>query len=72
MVFVTLGGVHLIEEIQEAGVKGDCSVVMLGKADMRKLTLLKKVEIMGGVHLKAMNVLTEISAMKMVICNIEH
>ena len=66
MVCVTLGGVQSIEETQEGGVKGDCSVVTLGKIGLRKLTLLKKVEIMGGVHLKAINVLIEISAT--VIC----
>ena len=66
MVSVTLGGVHLIGETQEGGVKGDCSVVTLGKTGLRKLTLLKKAEIMGGVHLKAINVLIEISAT--VIC----
>ena len=66
MVCVTLGGVQSIEETQKGGVKEDCSVVMLGKIGLRKLTLLKKVEIMDGVHLKAINVLIEISAM--VIC----
>ena len=62
MVCATLGGVHLIGETLRAGIKGGCSVVMLGRIGLKKLILLRKVEITDGVRLKATNVLIEIFA----------
>ena len=62
MVYVTPGDVLLIGETQRAMVQDDYSVVMLGRTSLKKLILLKKVEIMAGVHLKALSVLTKIFA----------
>ena len=55
-----------MEEIQEAGVKGDCSVVMLGKISMRKLGNY------GWCAFEGNECFDRISAMAVVICNKTH